>query len=235
LCQSWGRRSAERPPGKPRWPGGANKSNNTIGGLKLKPIALAFVLAALVFNGTACKRPHPETAVKEQNASVIDRPDLSSVYRADKQLYAVLAGPTPIRPKLPELEKLTLALKTELSILQDRISYDQRFQSASMAALGLAVFFTFSAVAFASDLAEPRPSPYWWVFVYAADIPAAADQVRRTTAFGATCPNQRWLAKLNLLLSVAFLRTPNDVSGFYVRSDFHRFFLLPGIFLIVLD
>jgi hypothetical protein len=36
-------------------------------------------------------------------------------------------------------------------------------------ALGLAVFLTFSSLAFLSDLAEPRPSPYWWVLVYAAD------------------------------------------------------------------
>jgi hypothetical protein len=38
-----------------------------------------------------------------------------------------------------------------------------------MAALALAVFFTFSSIAFVSDLAEPRPSPYWWVLVYGAN------------------------------------------------------------------
>jgi|SRR5215472_13900275 hypothetical protein len=38
-----------------------------------------------------------------------------------------------------------------------------------MAALGLAGFFIFSAVAFVSDLAEPRPSPYWWALVYGAN------------------------------------------------------------------
>jgi hypothetical protein len=38
-----------------------------------------------------------------------------------------------------------------------------------MALLSLAVFMTFSCLAFVSDLAEPRPSPYWWVLVYAAD------------------------------------------------------------------
>jgi hypothetical protein len=37
-----------------------------------------------------------------------------------------------------------------------------------MATLLLAVFFMFSAIAFVSDLGEPRPSPYWWVLVYGA-------------------------------------------------------------------
>ena len=38
-----------------------------------------------------------------------------------------------------------------------------------MIALLFAVFLTFSSIAFVSDLAEPRPSPYWWVLVYAAN------------------------------------------------------------------
>ena len=38
-----------------------------------------------------------------------------------------------------------------------------------MTILALAVFVTFSSIAFVSDLAEPRPSPYWWVIAYAAD------------------------------------------------------------------
>jgi hypothetical protein len=38
-----------------------------------------------------------------------------------------------------------------------------------MVALLFAVFLTFSSIAFVSDLAEPRPSPYWWVLVYAAN------------------------------------------------------------------
>jgi hypothetical protein len=40
---------------------------------------------------------------------------------------------------------------------------------SSIAPLALAVFVTFSTIAFVSDLAEPRPSPYWWVLVYAAN------------------------------------------------------------------
>lgn len=38
-----------------------------------------------------------------------------------------------------------------------------------MATLSLAAFLTFSSLAFVSDLAEPRPFPYWWVLVYAVD------------------------------------------------------------------
>jgi hypothetical protein len=41
---------------------------------------------------------------------------------------------------------------------------------SSMLVLGLAVFLTFSSLVFVSDLLEPRPSPYWWVLVYAADM-----------------------------------------------------------------
>ena len=39
----------------------------------------------------------------------------------------------------------------------------------SMMALLFAVFLTFCSIAFVSDLAEPRPTPYWWVLVYAAN------------------------------------------------------------------
>jgi hypothetical protein len=41
---------------------------------------------------------------------------------------------------------------------------------SSMVTLGLAVFLTFSSLIFVSDLVKPRPSPYWWVLVYAADM-----------------------------------------------------------------
>ena len=40
---------------------------------------------------------------------------------------------------------------------------------SSLAGLALAVFLTFSSLAFVSDLAEPRPAPFWWVLIYAAD------------------------------------------------------------------
>jgi len=49
----------------------------------------------------------------------------------------------------------------------DRRQYWKSLPASSLAILGLAVFLTFSSVAFVSDLAEPRPSPYWWVLVYA--------------------------------------------------------------------
>ena len=45
---------------------------------------------------------------------------------------------------------------------------------SSMSILLAAVFLTFSSVAFVSDLAEPRPSPYWWVMVYAANTGVVA-------------------------------------------------------------
>ena len=45
---------------------------------------------------------------------------------------------------------------------------------SSMTILLAAVFLTFSSIAFVSDLAEPRPSPYWWVMVYAANTGVVA-------------------------------------------------------------
>ena len=45
---------------------------------------------------------------------------------------------------------------------------------SSMTILMAAVFSTFSSIAFVSDLAEPRPSPYWWVIVYAANTGVVA-------------------------------------------------------------
>jgi hypothetical protein len=52
---------------------------------------------------------------------------------------------------------------------RDRGRYWKSLPATSMAVLAVAVFLTFSCVAFVSDLAEPRPSPYWWVVVYATD------------------------------------------------------------------
>lgn len=52
---------------------------------------------------------------------------------------------------------------------RDRRRYWRSLPASSLAVLALAVFLTFCSVAFVSDLAEPRPSPYWWVLVYAAD------------------------------------------------------------------
>src|SRR3974377_1165084 len=51
---------------------------------------------------------------------------------------------------------------------RDRYQYWKSLPMSSLATLVLAVFLTFSTLAFVSDLAEPRPSPYWWVLVYAA-------------------------------------------------------------------
>jgi len=50
-----------------------------------------------------------------------------------------------------------------------RLQYWKSLPASSMVTLGLAVFFVFSTYAFVSDLAEPRPAPYWWVVVYAAN------------------------------------------------------------------
>ncbi|HEX8802308.1 MAG TPA: SpoIIE family protein phosphatase, partial [Terriglobales bacterium] len=52
---------------------------------------------------------------------------------------------------------------------RDRQRYWKSVPLPSMMALLFAVFLTFSSIAFVSDLAEPRPSPYWWVLVYAAN------------------------------------------------------------------
>lgn len=54
--------------------------------------------------------------------------------------------------------------------------YWQSLPATSVVTLGLAVFVSFSSLAFVSDLGEPRPSPFWWVLVYAANtgIVAAA-------------------------------------------------------------
>jgi hypothetical protein len=41
---------------------------------------------------------------------------------------------------------------------------------SSMLTLGLAIFLTFSSLIFVSDLVKPRPSPYGWVLIYAADM-----------------------------------------------------------------
>jgi hypothetical protein len=59
------------------------------------------------------------------------------------------------------------------SRIQTRRHWGQYWRSvplSSMVTLGLAVFLTFSSLVFVSDLVEPRPSPYWWVLVYAADM-----------------------------------------------------------------
>ena len=52
---------------------------------------------------------------------------------------------------------------------RERQQYWKSVPALSMVVLALAVFFIFSTIASVSDLAEPRPSPYWWVPVYAAN------------------------------------------------------------------
>jgi sigma-B regulation protein RsbU (phosphoserine phosphatase) len=59
--------------------------------------------------------------------------------------------------------------------------YWKSLPMSSMATLAFAVFLTFSSLAFVSDLAEPRPSPYWWVLVYAVDTGIVA------AAYALTC------------------------------------------------
>jgi len=51
---------------------------------------------------------------------------------------------------------------------REKNQYWKTIPLLSLTILALAVFLTFSSVAFVSDLAEPRPSPHWWVIVYAA-------------------------------------------------------------------
>lgn len=66
-----------------------------------------------------------------------------------------------------------------------------------MAALALAAFFTFSSLAFVSDLAEPRPSPYWWVLVYSANT--------GVVAVGYTLVSTRFTRALPLAVAVNLL------------------------------
>jgi hypothetical protein len=44
---------------------------------------------------------------------------------------------------------------------RDQEQYWKSVPLLSMMVLSFAVFLTFSSIAFVSDLAEPRPSPYW--------------------------------------------------------------------------
>ena len=89
------------------------------------------VLAILLLSTIACRRQQSQSDKAAKDNDVIRGADLSGVYRADKELQAALSSPIAKRENLPELEKLTLTLKTQLSILQDRISYDQRLQGLS--------------------------------------------------------------------------------------------------------
>lgn len=80
---------------------------------------------------------------------------------------------------------------------RDRRRYWKSLPASSLATLGVAVFLTFSSVAFVSDLAEPRPSPYWWVLVYAADT--------GVVAAGYALASSRFLSALPLAVAVNLL------------------------------
>lgn len=84
-----------------------------------------------------------------------------------------------------------------LARLRSPSRYWKSLPPSSLAALGLAVSLTFSSVAFVSDLAEPRPSPYWWVLVYAADTGIVA------AAYALTCT--RFLSLLPLTIALNLL------------------------------
>ena len=87
-----------------------------------------FVVMIPLLEGTACKRQQQTEKHKESVAHVLD---LTAVYRADKELQAALSRPVTEREKLPELDKLTMKFKTEVSIVRDRVSYDPQLQSFS--------------------------------------------------------------------------------------------------------
>src|SRR5262244_1116453 len=70
---------------------------------------------------------------------------------------------------------------------------------SSMTILLAAVFLTFSVIAFVSDLAEPRPSPYWWVLVYAANAGIVAVAYALTTT--------RFVRAIPLAIAVNLLTT----------------------------
>ena len=79
--------------------------------------------------------------------------------------------------------------------------YWRTVPASSLASLALAVFFTFSSIAFVSDLGEPRPSPYWWVLVYAASTGIVAAAYGLTsTRFKGLLPMAVALNLLNIFL-----------------------------------
>src|SRR5215831_18291718 len=80
---------------------------------------------------------------------------------------------------------------------RERNQYWKTVPASSLIVLTLAVFLTFSSVAFVSDLAEPRPSPYWWVIVYAA--------ATGIVAVGYTLASTRSLRMLPIALALNFL------------------------------
>lgn len=75
--------------------------------------------------------------------------------------------------------------------------YWKSLPASSLVLLALAVFLTFSSIAFVSDLAEPRPSPYWWVLVYGAYTGLIA------VAYALTCT--RFLRFLPLTIAMNLL------------------------------
>src|SRR5215469_699356 len=78
-----------------------------------------------------------------------------------------------------------------------RNQYWKSVPLSSLTILALAVFLTFSSIAFVSDLAEPRPSPYWWVIVYAAGT--------GIVAVGYTIAATRSIRMLPVALALNFL------------------------------
>lgn len=83
---------------------------------------IALLVMVLFFSGCYVPRTQTDEAVRSL--------DLSRVYRADKELQAALSTNRPI----DELEKLTIGLKAEISIVQDQISGDPRVGAKKNAA-----------------------------------------------------------------------------------------------------
>src|SRR5260370_1828874 len=84
-----------------------------------------------------------------------------------------------------------------LSARRARNQYWKSVPVSSMATLALAVFLTFSSLAFVSDLAEPRPAPYWWVLVYGANT--------GLVAIGYTLVSTRYIRALPLAIAFNLL------------------------------
>jgi sigma-B regulation protein RsbU (phosphoserine phosphatase) len=80
---------------------------------------------------------------------------------------------------------------------RERNQYWKTVPVSSLTVLTLAVFLTFSSIAFVSDLGEPRPSPYWWVIVYAA--------ATGIVAVGYTLASTRSVRMLPVALALNFL------------------------------
>jgi hypothetical protein len=90
-------------------------------------------ILTVVLIASACTRQETKTAGSEAPSATptptqMPTVDLSGVYRADKALQAALST----NRFSPDLPKLAATLKTEISIVQDHVSFDPRLRSLKL-------------------------------------------------------------------------------------------------------